>query len=307
MADTFVGLTELVKINNQNLADINVSDLLLDAPLLRRLPAVVASNGTKHQYLKETGAPVVGFRSVNTGRENSVSADTLVEIDLKLLDASFTCDVAVARAYYRGVNAFIAREAARHLRAAMARFEAQLIYGTQTGGSADGFVGMADVLDGLSDTMVVNAGGTGTSCTSAWLIREGSDDVTVVTGNDGNITIDESVIQAVEGTAGRFTGYHTPILAWAGMQVGSAYSFGRICNITSANPLTDALLAQAIAKFPAARPPTVIVVNRTALYQLQQSRVATNPTGAPAPFPSEAFGIPIIVTDHITNTEAALT
>ena len=70
--------------------------------------------------------------------------------------------------------------------------------------------------------------------------------------------------------------------------------------------MTDALLAQLIEKFPAGRGPNYLVMNRRSLRQLQASRTATNPTGAPAPFPSEAFGIPIVVTDAISSTEALL-
>ncbi|MBA7711875.1 hypothetical protein ES703_120842 [subsurface metagenome] len=40
------------------------------------------------------------------------------------------------------------------------------------------------------------------------------------------------------------------------------------------------------------------------LGQLQDSRTATNPTGAPAPFPESAFNVPIFDTTAITNTEA---
>jgi len=45
-------------------------------------------------------------------------------------------------------------------------------------------------------------------------------------------------------------------------------------------------------------------MNRRSLKQLQVSRTATNATGAPAPFPQESFGVPIIVTDAILSTEA---
>ena len=46
-------LASLVKINNQNLADIKgMSDLLLAAPLFAALEWTEASNGTKHQYLQ---------------------------------------------------------------------------------------------------------------------------------------------------------------------------------------------------------------------------------------------------------------
>jgi len=38
--------------------------------------------------------------------------------------------------------------------------------------------------------------------------------------------------------------------------------------------------------------------------ELQMCRTATTPTGAPAPYPQEAFGIPIEETDSILDTEA---
>jgi hypothetical protein len=50
--------------------------------------------------------------------------------------------------------------------------------------------------------------------------------------------------------------------------------------------------------------PNVIAMNRNALRLLRQCRSAYSPTGAPAPFPAEAFGIPIVVTDQILSTEA---
>lgn len=53
--------------------------------------------------------------------------------------------------------------------------------------------------------------------------------------------------------------------------------------------------------------PNYIVMNRRSAAQLRKSRTATNATGAPAPWPTEIEGIPIIVTDAIGNAEAALT
>ena len=67
--------------------------------------------------------------------------------------------------------------------------------------------------------------------------------------------------------------------------------------------LTDILIANLLGKFPAGKVPDVLLMTRRSLHQLQASRTATNPTGAPAPFPQEAFGVPIAVTDAISNIE----
>ena len=314
MSDTFQTLADLIKINDRNASEVDgISDILDDAPLMGRLAAAVASNGTQHKYLKQSGAPTVGFRAVNAGRANSVSADTLVTVDLKLMDASFAVDMALADSYKAGTEAYIAREARRHLRAAMFAVEQQIINGT--GIDADGFTGLAEALtlDGLADTMVVGASGTTAGTGSSVYLLRTSDlgtDFQAVAGNDGELEIGDSVVQCLTDADGKhYTGYWTPIQGYFGVQIGSAYSVGRICNLTedSGKGLTDVLIYEALSRFPASRQPNLIVMNRRSQKQLRASRTATNATGAPAPLPKDVEGIEIIVTDAITSTETLLT
>jgi hypothetical protein len=306
MANVYTSLADLVKINDMNLADLDVSDLLQDAPLLAALAADVASNGTEHKYLKETGAPVVGFRAANNGRENKASADTLVTITLQILDASFAVDKALADGYRKGAAAYLAREGKRHLKAAFAAAELQLVNGVSA--DAAGFVGMlaAATIDAVADAMVVNAGGdTEDACTTVLALRTSDDgnDVTVITGNDGEMVMGDSVVIRKEGSSTGFhPAYFTPISGWMGLQIGSAYSIGRIANIDFDHTLDDDMISDLLSKFPAGREPNLLVMNRTASKQLQQSRTATNATGAPAPFPVEAFNVPIVTTEAILNT-----
>ncbi len=310
MAHNPAPLSELLKINDQNVADIDgISDLLQDAPLLQTLVAEFASNGTQHKYLKETSAPVVGFRSINDGRDHGHSNDTKVSVDLALLDCSYHVDSAFADEYRFGKEAWIARESQRALQAGFFKAEQQLIYGT--GASAAGFTGLADAstIDALSDEMVVDGGGA-TALSSVYLVRSVSalTDVTLITGNDGNISVGASYEQMMAGSStGMFNAYVTPVQAYLGLQIGSIYSVGRIANLdASANGLTDDKISDALSNFPAARPATHLVMNRRSLQQLQASRTATNPTGAPAPFPQSAFGVDIVVTDAVTSAETAL-
>lgn len=312
MADSFVTLADLVKLNDMNLADIDVSDLLQEAPLLAVLAAATASNGTNHSYLKETGAPVVGFRALNAGRFNSTDTDTKVEIALQILDASFSCDKAGADAYTKGgAPAYLSRRGRRSLKAAFSGAEKQIIYGT--GSDADGFVGLAQAttVDALADTdHVVNAGGTTVNgATSVWLLRSVDDEsgVTVITGQEGQIQIgDSTVIKNGDGDGKSYPAYYTPICGWLGLQVGSAYDVVRIVNLTAqeGKGLTDRLLSMAFERFPASKMPTHIVVSRQSRGQLQRSRTAVNSTGAEAPMPTHYEGVPIITTDSLVNTEA---
>jgi len=312
MADAFQTLAHLVTINDRNALDDGISDLLDDAPLLSVLAAVEASNGTDHKFLKETTGPTVGFRSVSDGRENSRSVDTLVTISTKIMDASFAVDVALADNYKDGVSAYLDREGMRHLKAAFFGIEQQILGGTVDGASA-GFTGLADsaVMNGASDDQVVDAGGTsagtGSSC---WLIRSAPDAVAAVLGNGGNVTIGDASVQRIAGSStGTFSAYYTPVTGYAGLQLGSSLDAVRIANLTadSGKGLTDDLIADAASKFKASRGATLIVMGRRSWSQLQQSRTATTTNGAPAPFPTESFGIPIVVSDGCSETETLLT
>ena len=114
--------------------------------------------------------------------------------------------------------------------------------------------------------------------------------------------------------AGAEPDYRWPALADAilelcvrlGLQVGNVNGLCRIRDLTedSGKGLTDDLLAQMVATCPVGYRPDVLFMSRRSRRQLQQSRTATNATGAPAPTPIDHDGIPIVATDSITDTEA---
>jgi len=310
MANDFPTTTDSVA-DALDLTDIEVSDLLNGAPFVGRLPMVESSNGTTHKYSKETAAPVVGFRAENDGREYDHGVDTVVTVTLKILDWSCKVDVAVADAWRKGGReAYLRRQALRHLRAAFYAYELQVINGT-IDGSAAGFTGFANVLDDSDDAMVVNAGGTtADTASSVYAVRLSEDHVAGVMKGDGLVDIGEvSIVPGAGSATGELPVYYQPASTWLGIQVGSAYSFGRICNLTadSGKGLTDDLISDLLSEFPAGYEPNLLLMNRRSLKQLQQSRTATSQSGAPAPFPEESFGIPIQKVESIINTEALLT
>ncbi|MDD5502149.1 MAG: hypothetical protein PHH26_01655 [Candidatus Thermoplasmatota archaeon] len=319
MAESYNTLAGLVQFNDKNLADLQVTDLLDDAPLLKILYAMPASNGTLHKYLKQTTASSAAFRAALAGVAKTASADTLVTDTLKILDGSFDTDVALADAYKGGRDAWLQLELIRTMKQVFAVAEKQVFYGT--GADASGFAGLIDnaQLDALADGMVVNAGGSNVSTqTSCFVLRHGANDCAFILGNDGKIVVeDEPVIiqKTADSTAldaaQFYPALYVPVTGYCGFQIGSAYSAARICNIecndlTSTSAFTDDHIYGALSKFPAGRQPNVVVMNRNALRLLRQSRTATNATGAPAPRPVEVEGIPIVVTDQILSTEAVV-
>lgn len=316
MSETRGTLAHVLLIGDRNIRDAGCSDVLNDSPVLAALYATTSSHGTKHQYLKEDGAPTVGFRPVNTGRVNTGGTDVEVTFDLKYLDPSWDVDVAIADAVPAakgGAAGYLDKGSKRNIKQAFFGAEKQFFYGT--GNDADGFVGLniATTLRYKDSLMVVDAtGSTANTGSSVWFFRtdDTEREAMVVMGDNGNIKIpDEAlIIQKLDGSGNPYYAYAVPMGGWMGLQCGSKYSIGRICNLTaqSGKGLTDTLIYQALAKFPAARRPTFMAMNQRSLEQLRASRTATNATGTPAPIPTEVGGVPIIVTDSIVSTEAIL-
>jgi hypothetical protein len=304
-------LAGMLLLNDARMADIYPNGVLDDAPVIAKAAAIPASaGGTLHKYLRRSAAATVTFRELNTGVANTAETFDDVDCVCKILDASFTRDVALADAFRKGRSAYIQRETQAALRSGMYGLELALFangQSTQFPGFME-FEWLADT--NVSGSMVVDAGGTGGK--SVYLIRWGEDATAIVAGNEGNMSMlwddDNPTIVQVTNGAGVYSAYRVTLQGYFGLQVGSKYDVVRIANLdaTSDDLLTDDLLSTALSKFPAARPPNMIVMNRTALAELQQSRTATNPTGAPAPFPSEAFGVPITVTDALGNSEAVV-
>lgn len=315
MADDLHVIADLLS-DAFDVAQIEVSDLLKASPFVRLLKMEESSNGVVHKYVKETGAPVVGFRDVNAGRDLDSSDETGVSIDLKALDWTFQCDVLLANGYRRGKEAYLAKEGLRHIAATLLKFEKQVINGTAGVGDAAGFTGFrqATTVDALADAMVVNAGGTtAATASSVWGVRIAENGVCGVYKGPNGFEMEETVIQqrvVNPGTDNKtLPTYYTPGFAWLGVQVGSAYDIGRIANLTgdSGKGLNDALIYDLLSKYPVGNLPTHLLMSRRSLKQLRASRTATNATGAPAPIPTEVEGIPIVVTDAIADTEALLT
>ena len=311
MANDFHAVADLIG-DGLDISSAEVSDLLDSAPLISALPMEESSNGSSHKYVKETGAPVVGFRAENAGRDFDSSDDTLVTVDLKILDFSWMVDKAVADSWTKGRENYIAREGLRHLKAALFKFEQQVIGGT-VGGDAAGFTGLANStgLDAAADEMVIDAGGTTADTgSSVWGVRLGGNDVTGIFKGDGPaLSLGDTVVNNfVDGSSKNLPVYYTPGTLWLGVQVGGARSVGRGASVPadSGASLDDDNLADLLSKFPAGSPPTHFVMSRRSQKQLQSSRTATNPSGQPANFPEQAFGVPIIVTDAQSDAEALL-
>lgn len=269
--------------------------------------------GISYKTLVRTalGATTGSFRSANTGVTPIKGTYENRTVETFIIDARFESDKAVADRHEDGAAAYIAMEASGIMEGEMQGLATQFYYGT--GNNALGFPGLINSYDATN--MVVDAGGTTASTgSSVWLVRAGPQAITWVWGQNGSLNLsplrEETVLDPNDSTK-KFTAYVQNLLAYPGLQVASQQAVCRIKKLTadSGKTLTDSLINQALAKFPVGRGPTHIFMSQRSAQQLQSSRTATNPTGAPAPWPNSIQGvdgstIPIYVTEAIINTEA---
>jgi len=159
--------------------------------------------------------------------------------------------------------------------------------------------------------MVVNAGGTtANKATSIYALRSDIDAVQYAWGQNGKINDGAITYCRLYDTKGRpFWGYAQPISGYVGLQVPTYQCIGRICNITEQEDkgATDRLIAKLLEQFPVGKEPTMLFMTKRSLGQIRDVRTATNPTGTEAPYPDTVFGIPIYVSEAISNAEAILT
>lgn len=311
----------------QTLADIalaNGSDMvtgLIDEttkahPEIALLPARTIQ-GLNYKTLVRTGLPSGStFRNANEGI--TVGKATYINrlVETYVFNPRWEADKAVADRYEDGAEAFIAMEAEAQVEYAMKTLASQFYYGAGTGGNSKGFPGLIDAYDATNN--VVDAGGTtATTGSSVWLVKFGSKDVQWVWGNNGSLAVDPVRTETLyDGSSLPFTGYIQELLAYPGLQVGSVRSLVRIKKLTadSGKGLTDSVIADALAKFEAGVVPDAMFMSRRSRTQLQKSRSvtifsgnggkATSAMENVAPLPTEAFGIPIYVTDAILDTES---
>ena len=269
-----------------------------------RLGAARTIKGISYKTLVRTGLPTVGFRLPNEGAAASHGVYENRTVETFTFNPRWECDKAVADRHEDGAQAFIAIEADGIMRAAMQWLAAQFYYGISN--DAKGFPGLLAAYD--STNMVIDATGTTANTgSSVWGVCFGTQRVQWVWGQDGSLDLSELMTARVtDGSSNPYTAYIQEMLAYPGLQVGDIRSIGRIKKLTadSGKGLTDSLLSQLLEKFPVGMKPDMWLMNRRSLGQLQRSRTATSPSGAPAPVPEEAFGIPIQVTDAILSTEA---
>lgn len=308
-------LLDLAKVKGNDISVGLIEESIQTNPELRLFPMTTIA-GTSFKTLIRTGFPVARFRSANQGTPRSKSTFEQRLAECFIIDSQVACDKMIADAWESGgVIGYRAMESTGVTEANMRRIGRQTYYGNSATavaaglGDAKGFPGFVDAYD--TTEMEVDAGGS-TALSSVWFVKFGDKHVRYVAGAGKllGLALPEWRIESMEDAEGNpFTAYVNSLEGWIGMQVASRFSVARIKKLgTDANKgLTDALGEDALDKFPSGIVPDYAFMTRRSRKQLRESRQAIVAVGgglpASVPMPTDIAGIPIVVTDSISNAE----
>jgi hypothetical protein len=304
-------LLDLAKLNGADPVVGLIEEVATASPEVTTIPARTI-RGTSYKTVTRNSRPSVAFRQANEGTDASKSNFTERLVECFILSSRVEVDKAVARGYEDGPEALQAIEAMGVMRAALSAVGSQTIYGTTA--DAKGFVGLQSFVTNFGTELVVDAGGTTADTgSSVYAIQAGPQGIQYVYGN--GTTFDLSPFRegdATDASSKRYAAFIADLTAWVGLQCVNKFAVGRLKDATedSGKGVTDAKVAELLSKFPIGERPTHLLMNRRSAFQLQTSRTMTASTkqeaftGILPGVPTESFGIPIIITDSIGNTEA---
>ena len=314
MADKVLTLLDATKLSGNDLAVGLVEEVTTYAPELDRVIGRTIA-GTTYKTMVRTALPAGPvFRNANEGVDLVASSYEQRVAQCYYIDGQLAVDEMVANAPDGfGRDMLLAQELSGLWQQKAIALGDQFYSGTTA--DAKGFAGLQASYD--STNMEVSAGGNPGASTSAWIVWVGLKGLHFVFGGNAGLNVGAWQRQQVKDANSKsYMAWVNNLSGWIGLVVNHSKAIGRIKLITSAKPLTDALLAELLAKFPLSirnAGSLVCFINRTASMYLQKSRTValfgqgvTRPSGAMelvAPPPTEAFGVPIVVTDSIRNDE----
>lgn len=303
MPNAYPTMLDIAKLNAGDTTVGLIEENLNVSPEALIFPAKTIA-GTSYQTVHRVTLPGSQFRNTNEGVNTTDSEYINKLVNCFYLDQKMEVDVAVAQADAQGEAHVLALEADGHVQSYLQKVGGQVWYGTSN--DAKGFPGAQAVVD---SSYVLDAGGTtaGTG-SSVYGVKFGEQNCSLVFGNNGMPDIGEWTKQRITRSSAEMTAWTNSIEGWIGMQWINKNALCRLkdCTADSGKTCTDALLAQLLSQLKWV--PDAWFMTRRSRYQIQASRAAGSNTsgnsGQPfGPLPSESNGIPIIVTDNLTNTE----
>lgn len=300
-----VTLIDVAKID-EGIGSPLISEVAVLAPEVRTFP-VDTIQGAAVSLSVMTESATVGFRNANEGTTPSIGKFESRLYETQVLEHPVVIDIQGVMNASKDPGRLMESTTRSVLEGVFKHIGVQTWYAGTTQSAADSKAAPGLLAQASSaSTHVVDADGTN-NLSSAYMVRLGDGYCDHVYGNGTTLNFSDWMEETWKDASGKalramisyISGRFAPRLA-------NKNALVRIKKLgtDSGKGLTDALLFDAYSKFTTlGQEPNAIYMTPRSLEQLRKSRTATNPTGAPAPIPTDWNGIPIYVTNSISLAE----
>lgn len=307
-------LLDLAKKSGNSIAI--VESMIQSNPLLTMMPTR-GITGVMERYDRRIALPTVGFTGFNQGIASSKSRVEQIILETKILKGMTKCDRLLAEAYREGVNAFRLKEAASVIAAIGNAFNENCYYGASATDQKE-FDGIISILNTVANGAVSATGSTGAGESSMYFwgfnpvnAKEGRmPGVEMLLANGYPIRNTDMGLQLIaDADSVDFAAYVNEFVWQPGMAVYDTRSVGRLANIDATHLPTVALINSVLAWMHPFEC-QLITCNKTVFGFLQGLKGTTTsiPWASNDLFLRARYfdGIPIVIDDNITSTEAVV-
>lgn len=282
--DNFATLMDVARRSGDKSVSAIVEVMNVSNPMLDDMPWIECNSGVTHLTTIRTGIPTPTWRMLNSGVPNVKSTTAQIKAGCGMLEAyseidKKQVDLAKRNGEQTGASDFLASENAAVIEGFGQEISRVAIYGDPANPTEP--VGLCNYFNALTrkdgkESHVQDAGGTGSSNTSIWVVQWGPDSIHGIYPQGSKAGLEEKFLGEAtveDANGGKFQAYRTHYTWDAGIVVRDWRSAVRIANIdmdavaansdSAVNILTQ--LTRAVYKLPKKSSST-----RTAIYMRKE-------------------------------------
>lgn len=250
---TVLTLKELTARMDPNGNAARIAEVLHEKnQILDDIPWIESNETFSNRTVRRAAEPTGTYRKLNKGVAYEASKTIPVVDVIGMLESYSKVDVRLADAFPAGAAAFRSQEDMSFVAGMGKTFTESLIYGNAAE-LPEEFTGLAPRLDAATDTNVIDAGGSGSDCTSLFVVTWGLEGVHGIygRGSQGGLQMHDHGIQVMDESTST-TVPHTLINRWyvthfaweGGLSVRDPQFMGRVASIESSKSGTTNIFSE---------------------------------------------------------------
>lgn len=214
--------------------------------ILDDIPWSESNETFSNRTVRRAAEPTGTYRRLNVGVAYEASKTVPIVDVVGLLESYSKVDVRLAEAAPNGPEAFRSQEDMSFVGGMGKTFTESLLYGNADE-LPEEFTGFFPRMDAATDTNVIDAGGSGSDCTSILVVTWGLDMCHGIygKGSQGGLQMHDEGIQVIEDSSNLINRWYVTHFAWeGGLVVRDPQGMGRIASIESSKTGTSNIFSE---------------------------------------------------------------